>query len=120
MNPATGDGGLEEPLGDGELGPAEIDRLFDVLGDAERRYALRSLTDAGGTVSFDDLVDDVARQAVTTPPNHAERREIATSLYHVHLPKLEAAGLVAESDPDGEVTLADDVEDVPRILFEPS
>ena len=120
MSPATGDGGLEEPIGDGEFDPAEMDRLFDVLANGERRCVLRSLHDAGGTASFDEVVADVARQTLTRPPTHSDRRRIATSLYHVHLPKLESAELVAGSDPEGDVTLAECVEDVPRTLFESS
>lgn len=119
MTPPADDSGLTDgPFRSDELTPAEMDELFDVLANSRRRCALRSLSDAGGTVSFDELVGDVARQTVNQPIDRDHRRKIATSLYHVHLPKLASVGLVTDYDPDGEVSLSDRVEDVPRTLFD--
>ena len=98
--------------------PAEMDELFDVLANTRRRCALQSLSDAGGTASFDELVGDVTRQTVTQPIDRDHRRETATALYHVHLPKLESVGLVAEYDPEGNVTLTESAEDVPVTFFD--
>jgi hypothetical protein len=49
----------DSELADGEWGsnefsPAGLDELFDVLAGTRRRCALQSLSDAGGTTSFDD------------------------------------------------------------------
>ncbi|MCU4802230.1 hypothetical protein OB920_17785 [Halobacteria archaeon HArc-gm2] len=119
MTPPANDSGLADgPFRSKQFTPAELDELFDVLADARRRCTLQSLSDAGGTASFDELVGDVARQTVARPIGREQRREIATTLYHVHLPKLASAGLVADFDPDGEVALAEQVDDVPHSLFE--
>lgn len=119
MTPPANDSGFaDDPFRSTEFTPAEMDEFFEVLADATRRCALRTLRDAGGVVSFDELVGDVARQTATEPPGREYRREIATSLYHVHLPKLESVDLVSDFDPDGEVLLADDAGDGARPLFD--
>lgn len=118
MNPSADDSGLEGgPFGTNEFSPQEMDELFDALANTQRRCALRTLYDAGGIVSFDDLVSDVARQTVTQPPDQSQRKQISTSLYHVHLPKLESVGLITEFDSEGEVRLADRIEDISPALF---
>lgn len=117
-SPDNDSGFADGPFRSNEFSPAEMDELFDVLANRGRRCVLRSLSDADGEVSFDELVDDVARQTVTQPVDRDQRRKIATSLYHVHLPKLESLDLVAEYDPDGQVTLAERVGTIPRTLFD--
>jgi len=119
MTPPANDSGLADgPFRSNQFTPAEIDDLFDVLADARRRCALQSLSDAGGTASFDGTVGDVARQTQTRPVGRGGAPRIATALYHVHLPKLESVGLIDDFDPKGEVQMAEDVGDVPRSLFE--
>lgn len=104
--------------GSNEFSPGELDELFEVLAATRRRCALKSLSDAGGTATFDELVGDVARQTATEPADQDHRQDIATSLYHVHLPKLESVGLVSDFDSGGEVELSDRVEEIPYSLFD--
>lgn len=117
-HPANDSGLTDGPFSSNQFSPDEMDELFDVLANTRRRCVLRSLSDAGGCASFDELVGDVARQTSTQPIDRNQRRKIATSMYHVHLPKLESVGLVAEYDPEGEVELDDHVENIPRTLFD--
>lgn len=116
MNPPAYDG---EDDGDAiaAFDPRELDDLFDALADRERRAVLRTLRREGGAMPFDQLVDTVARDTAGQA-DHNRRRRVATSLHHVQLPKLESAGLVSESDPDGDVRLSGRVEDVPATFFE--
>ncbi|WP_254768503.1 DUF7344 domain-containing protein [Salinilacihabitans rarus] len=72
-----------------------LDLVFDVLSDQRRRYALYYLYDApDGVATVDEIADHVV--ALEAPPEHAEdhRLHVLTSLQHVHLPKLEDAGIV--------------------------
>ncbi|MFC6824562.1 DUF7344 domain-containing protein [Halopelagius fulvigenes] len=68
------------------------DSLFDVLADARRRHALAYLRENEGEASFDELADAVAaRERAERPADASEN--VALSLHHRHLPKLERAGL---------------------------
>ena len=78
------------------------DDLFDVLADAERRRVLRQLveTDASSHVG---LLKD--------------RCEVnGTLLRHVHLPKMDKAGLVDYDAQTGDVALTDHGSDVKLFL----
>lgn len=98
--------------------PAQIDELFAALADERRRIALRCLRRAGGSAPFDDLVDDVSRETAAERGGYNRRRDVATSLYHVHLPKLAAADLVAAFDPQGTVSLGERADAVPGTVFD--
>ncbi|MFB6165794.1 MAG: hypothetical protein ABEJ31_11600 [Haloarculaceae archaeon] len=74
--------------------PAE---LFRVLAHEWRRRTLASLRDSEGTMQVTELAAAVTDAADGATP--ARREEVATSLYHVHLPKLIDAGLVEWADP---------------------
>lgn len=78
------------------------DDLFDVLADAERRRVLRQLveTDAGSHVG---LLKD-----------HCDVN--GTLLRHVHLPKMDKAGLVEYDPHSGDVALTDHGSDVELFL----
>jgi DNA-binding transcriptional ArsR family regulator len=92
---------------------AEISRseLFEALSNDRRRAALSVLAEEGGSLDVSTLARRVAtREAGAAASASGERTErVHVSLYHVHLPKLEALGLIAY-DPDRELveSLADD------------
>lgn len=110
---APGDGPDRAGTADQDL---EVDRLFDVLADEHRRVALHYLRDRGGAAPFEDVVDVVADRADSG--EHPDRRAVQSALYHVHLPKLKDVGLLAESDPDGEVRLSSRVAGLPWSLLD--
>lgn len=78
-----------------------LDTIFETLVTERRRNALYVLYRSAGPVSVPALAEEVAAL------EGADTERVATSLYHVHLPKLAELG-VAEFDPDAdEVRLAD-------------
>lgn len=70
-----------------------LDAIFQMLAAQRRRYALYVLSRHAGPITLADLADEVASLEETT----SER--VATSLHHVHLPKLDDAG-VADYDAE--------------------
>ncbi|APW98360.1 hypothetical protein CHINAEXTREME_11395 [Halobiforma lacisalsi AJ5] len=85
-----------------------LDRVFDLLSDRRRRYALYYLNDRGdGVATVGELTDHIAAlesredstggESASTggPETESERKEgIRTELRHVHLPKLAEIGVV--------------------------
>ncbi|WP_331234507.1 DUF7344 domain-containing protein [Natronorarus salvus] len=77
----------------------EFPPIFDLLSDRRRLRLLAHLScQSGRPVDFDALVDVVA----AAEPS-ADRESLAISIAHVHLPKLEAAGLIEYDSALGEV-----------------
>jgi hypothetical protein len=81
---------------------ARLDETFSALADAGRRYLVRYL-DRNGSTSLSTLGEHLAAERdettlVSVTPT--QRRRATVRLHHVHLPKLEAAGLVERSDVD--------------------
>ncbi len=70
------------------------DRLFGLLRERERRQSVAFLRDADGAVAVSTLAEHVAAGG----DDRAVRRTLV-GLDHVHLPRLEAAGVV-EYDRD--------------------
>lgn len=79
-----------------------LDTVFRVLSNRHRRFALYSLSDAAdGTLSLEELFEDVTTLVVSleSDPFTRERYgQIASDLYHWHLPVLSDTGLI-DSDP---------------------
>jgi DNA-binding transcriptional ArsR family regulator len=74
--------------------PAE--QVYAILANERRRRAIEQLRSAGGTVSVNELSTLVARRETgESPPPTRCRESVYTSLVQTHLPKLEAAGVVA-------------------------
>lgn len=90
-----------EPGGDGDAKTeaAARDALFDVLADKQRRTAIEYLAVESGTVSVDDLVDSVIAMADSAEGTPGSRKQTESRFHHVHLPKLDTAGLI-NYDPD--------------------
>jgi hypothetical protein len=92
-------GDLPEP----ESGTDEsigLDCLFSLLSNERRRYALYCCADRPASdVATSTLVDDVVELEPETPEPELQRREIAISLRHTHLPKLSEAAVI-DYDPD--------------------
>lgn len=86
-----------ESPSDGESNPCSIDAAMDLLADRRRRSALRQLLRRRDeTVDFDDLVDRVHdRERTRRVDRDVDRRSIAVEFDHVHLPRLDDAGVLA-------------------------
>lgn len=80
-----------------------VDELFDLLGNARRRFVLRYLGPTGSATNIDELARELADREADAAPTERDRLRVEQSLHHVHVPKLAAAGLV---EFDGADTVA--------------
>lgn len=71
---------------------ADRSTLLDAIAHRHRRRALARLAEGGRRIPVRELADDVAAR------DRADPEQVATRLYHAHLPRLDDAGLV-EFDP---------------------
>ena len=84
------------------------DELFDALSHAHRRYAIYTLR-AFGPMAFDDLADVVTGWLYSRNGETAlrsDRRRVASSLHHVHIPKLLDTAVVTRDDETGTLAIA--------------
>lgn len=73
------------------------DRVFDLLESSRRRHALAHLSERSTRIPLDELATIVAAREndeETSDVDEEVKEQVQLSLFHVHLPKLEAAGLV--------------------------
>ncbi|QLG29926.1 hypothetical protein HUG10_20180 (plasmid) [Halorarum halophilum] len=87
---------------------ASLDRIFDLLSEEQRRYALYYLDRHGGPVSVDELAVHVAEWqsdpgSVSIPDDTFDRIEI--DLLHVDLPKAADAPFVQYNQEERTVEL---------------
>ncbi|ELZ02856.1 DUF7344 domain-containing protein [Natrialba asiatica] len=79
-----------------------LDRVFDLLSNRRRRYALYTLYEqSDGVATIDELTDRVCtfdRQFTPSETTTAGdfQRAVRTELLHVHLPKLADAGVLEQ------------------------
>ena len=72
-----------------------LDQIFEVLSHRRRRYVLYYLRHVSdGVASIEDIATHVAQFECTSENADDHQASILTSLQHVHLPKLEEAGVV--------------------------
>lgn len=84
-----------------------VDETFSLLSDRYRRHVLACLDGQPEPVPLERLTDEVAGREFRQPPDQVsmlKRTEIATTLHHNHLPKLEAAGTLTYDSEEGKVT----------------
>lgn len=99
------EGTVDSHTTSGRDGPA-LDVMFEVLSSRRRRDVLRHLLDTGEAVDIDELATAVARHAPGegTMTRKQHRRCYAT-LYQLHLPKLDSAGLVDHDERSHRVSI---------------
>ncbi|WP_198662093.1 DUF7344 domain-containing protein [Halorussus litoreus] len=103
--------------------PVELDALFELLSNARRRHAFRTLL-AHEEASLADLADDVAvaernRRLSRIDPDDV--LEVYLSLYHTHVPKLTGIGVARYDQELDLVALTDEgrrLESVVQELYE--
>lgn len=72
-----------------------LDQVFDLLADRRRRYALYYLYDTtDGVATVGELADHVMALEDESAEPEDRRLAVLTALEHVHLPKLEDAGVL--------------------------
>lgn len=96
-----------------------LDAVFDALSDGRRRTTVSLLQTHERPMALADVADEIAireHDADITSIPAEEVKRIYTSLYHSHVPKMAAAGLVVYSQERDVVALSDDAEQVGPIL----
>lgn len=81
------------------------DAAFDALASTHRRQVVEYLWRAGRPVTVSELALVLSSARLDVPPSEVEadqRRRMAITLHHTHLPKLAACGFV-ERDEDGDM-----------------
>lgn len=75
---------------------ADVDGLLDALADERRRLVLAVLYTYGGPVDRETVAEKVSEleRDDFAPDASDDAADVRTSLHHVHLPKLQSAGLV--------------------------
>lgn len=72
-----------------------LDQIFDLLSNRRRRYALYYLRQvADGVATVDEVVDHVVSFQDDVEPTDEYRLSVRNSFRHVHLPKLNDAGVL--------------------------
>lgn len=92
-----------------------VDVLFDVLADSRRRYTLECLCEFQTPMALADLAGEVAsrEQERPVPAIPAEEvKQVYTSLYHVHIPKMADANIVEYTREQDMVVLTPDSEQI--------
>jgi DNA-binding transcriptional ArsR family regulator len=97
--------------------PLDADDVFELLTDGRRRYVLHHLRSTTDPVSVEELAESI-RDWERNSDDEAtpERDDVATALYHVHLPKLDDADIVDFEPTAGVVSLCGNVEVVEPYL----
>lgn len=80
-----------------------VDAIFGVLSDARRRRVIRLLRAREGAVAVSALAEALAARE----PGGPEPERLVVSLRHVHLPKLEGAGVVDYTSDRSQVRYRD-------------
>jgi len=93
---------------------ASDDQVYDALG-ADRRRAVLAVLAREGALEARELAAAVAE---AEGGRDGEVDDVHRSLHHVHLPKLDDAGLVAYDHEDGFVVPTATADDVPGFDFE--
>mgnify|MGYP000483416213 CR=1 FL=1 len=78
-------------------------RVFEILESSRRRHVLSYLRRRDREVHVDELAAAVAARENDVDPADVDEdrlRQVQLSLHHVHLPKLESAGLIECSQGD--------------------
>lgn len=78
----------------------DLDIIFHLLRDNERRYALYYLLEQNRPVPLEELVEQVLMWTETVVPDaHHNRQEIRETTVEMHLPECQEYGVLT-SDPD--------------------
>jgi hypothetical protein len=83
-------------------------RLFELLSNQRRRYALHYLKQNGGSVELGDLAEQVAaweNHKAVDDVTSTERKSVYSSLQQFHLPKLDDEGMVEFDSRAGTVRI---------------
>ena len=95
-----------------------LDEIFEVLADGRRRTVVSYLSGVDGPVDLAVLADRVVEERTDGQSSNDGEEALKTymNLYHSHIPKMEAAGLVTYVQDEDVVVPSDRLDDVHRYL----
>lgn len=83
----------DPPVSDESPSGTDLDSLFEILADEQRREILVYLDHVDdGVAAFSDLIEHVADESEDA--SSTDRDQLAVTLHHNHLPKLSDADIV--------------------------
>lgn len=88
--------------GDRGISP-QLDATLDLLSNQRRRYVLYYLREQGGTVSVEELAEQIV---AWESDESADESQIMADLHHSQLPHLDDAGAVTFDPETGYVSLS--------------
>lgn len=94
------------------------DTLYEVLSDSRRRFVLACLDEYATPMALSDIADELAVREHGAPITEIEAEEVKSvyvSLYHVHVPKMEDAGLIEYSQEQDAVVLTESADELPEL-----
>lgn len=97
------------------------DTVYDLLSNKRRRFVISKLRRADGAVSVNELSESVAAWENGVEVDELTDKQIKrvyVSLYQIHIPKLDDAGLVAYDKDSGQVELTPTVSELDSYLPE--
>ena len=95
------------------------DTVYDLLSNRRRRFVISKLRRADGAVSVNELSEAVAAWENDVEIDELTDKQIKrvyVSLYQIHIPKLDEAGLVAYDKDAGQVELTPAVSELDSYL----
>lgn len=96
-------------------GSVALDTVLDLGGDQHRRIVLAVLAHEQRSLTMNDLTKAIAKHNHHAPVREVPKddlSEVQISLHHVHLPKIEASGLVDYDQDRGVVEPTEQFEQV--------
>lgn len=86
------------------LSPSQVHNL---LAEKPRRYVLYALYQFTNPIALSDIAGQIVKWEVSVPEDELldKRSNIYTSLYHIHIPKLEDADVVSYNQTEDRVKL---------------
>lgn len=90
------------------------DDLYDVVVNPRRRFILRCLIEQPKPMAMADLAMELTKWKEDLSKDQISNDQVRSQyieLYHVHIPKMEAVGLLSYDAANGTIDLVDEVEE---------
>lgn len=102
---------LEGAVQNAEVNP---DDLYDVVANPRRRFILRCLLEQSKPMAMADMAVELTKRGENLPKDQISKDRVKSQyieLYHVHIPKMEAVGLLSYDAANRTIDLVDGIEE---------
>lgn len=101
---------------EGAVQNAEVntDDLSDVVANPRRRFILRCLMEQSKPMAMADMAMELTKWEENLPKDQISKDQVKSQyieLYHIHLPKMEAVGLLLRDSDNNTIDLIGGVEE---------